>query len=94
MVYGYETRTLNEYGLKEMREVTFSTRPDTLRAIAQFLVEAAAQLESQPMSPNWHRHVSPAIARSLCCDVIVIEMPRDETSRGAADEREWITGDG
>ena len=58
MVYGYARKTLTDEGLLEMKEVTFSTCPEALRALAAFLNEMADELDKGPHHFNWHRHMS------------------------------------
>ena len=78
MIYGYRARTLNGYGLMEMREVSISAAPATLRDLARFLVEAADVLDSAEVSIHWHMHSPPELRELVGCDVIVV--PGDETA--------------
>jgi hypothetical protein len=71
MIYGYESRTLDEHGLKQMREISLEVRPDTLRELSKFLMECADELETA-VSDHWHRHTSAALQREVGCDVIVL----------------------
>jgi hypothetical protein len=71
MVYGYDSRTINEYGLKQMREISFKLPANTLRELARFLLQSADELQDAT-SPNWHRHSPPALERDVGCDVIVL----------------------
>ena len=71
MIYGYDSRTVNEFGLKEMREVSISASPDAIRELARFLMQCADELESA-ISPHWHRHAPESIQRVVGCDVIVL----------------------
>ena len=57
MLYGYSKRTINEYGLLELREVTIAASPDVLRQIAGYLVEVANMMEVKEPTPNFHRHI-------------------------------------
>ena len=62
MIYGYANKTINEFGLLEMREVSFSASPAVLREIAKFLDEMAAGMESSgELSVHWHRHIQDEI---------------------------------
>jgi hypothetical protein len=46
--YGYPVgEPLNPYGLLKLKEVTFSASPETLRAIAGFLLQAAQEMERE-----------------------------------------------
>ena len=71
MIYGYDSRTINEYGLKQMREISVAASPAALRELAQFLIECADQLESAASS-HWHRHASTSLQREVGCDVTVL----------------------
>ena len=71
MIYGYESRTVNEHGLKQMREVSISASPDDLRKIAAFLAETADELDAHRVSAQWHRHSPAELREAIGCDVIV-----------------------
>lgn len=73
MIYGYEedSRPLNEYGLKRLREVTLSVTADELRKVAAFLAAAADEMETGPVSIHWHRHAPSELRKAIGCDVIV-----------------------
>jgi hypothetical protein len=70
MVHG-RAKTQYENGLCGMHEVSVSASPQALRALAEFLNAAASELESEPKTVQWHRHVSSALQRELGCDFIV-----------------------
>jgi len=70
MIYGYDSRTVNEYGLKQMREISVVAPPVILRELARFLIECADELETAG-SDHWHRHASAVLERDVGCDVIV-----------------------
>jgi len=56
MIYGYSEKVVNEeYGLLQMREVSFAMNPSQLRLVAKFLVRAAEQMESG--QGFLHRHI-------------------------------------
>ena len=61
MIYGYALREVNEFGLIELRELTFSASPTVLRDIAAFLTEAANLMESGHFRNCSHRHIESAI---------------------------------
>ena len=61
MIYGYALREVNEYGLMELREITFSASPAVLRQIASFLAEAADLMDSGHFRICPHRHIENAI---------------------------------
>ncbi len=71
MIYGYDSRTINEYGLKQMREISLAARPDALRELARFLDQCADELETAASS-HWHRHAPSSLQRDVGCDVIVL----------------------
>ena len=71
MIYGYDSKTLDEYGLKQMKEVSLGCSPSTVRELAKFLFEAADELE-QAESIHWHKHAPERLQRQIGCDVIVI----------------------
>ena len=61
MICGYAERTLDkQYGLLELREVTFSVGPDALREIAGFLSTMAEQIEAGQFSTD-HRHIGEVV---------------------------------
>jgi hypothetical protein len=71
MIYGYDSRTINEYGLKEMREISVAAPPCALRELATFLMQCADELESAA-SAHWHRHASASLKRDIGCEVVVL----------------------
>jgi hypothetical protein len=77
MVYGYDCRTINEYGLKQLREISLAVSPNDLRSLAEFLKDTANELE-QATSGHWHRHVPDALRRNIGCDVIILNIERNE----------------
>jgi hypothetical protein len=80
MIYGYDSRTINEYGLKQLREVSFAMSPDDLRELADFLRETAEELEGVS-SDHWHRHAPDALQRKVGCDVIVLNSKPEIRTR-------------
>ena len=76
MVYGYSRRVINEYGLMEMREVTFALAPEELRVVGQFLLDMAQEMEGRTFEKTTHRHLStshPGWTKSTSnADVIVM----------------------
>jgi len=46
MIHGYARRYVNEEGLLELREVTFSLDSQCLRRVAQFLLSCAEELDA------------------------------------------------
>ena len=76
MIYGYDSCTINEFGLMEMREVTISASPDVLRELARFLIESADELEG-PVSWHWHRHAPNELVTRLGCDIVVANGKRE-----------------
>lgn len=73
MIYGYDydSRTLNEYGLKQLREISIAVTPEDLRELAAFLQDSAEELTGAASS-HWHRHMPDALRRRIGCDVIVL----------------------
>ena len=71
MIYGYDIQTINEHGLKLMREISISTSSEDLRSLADFLAKAAEELEGAA-SAQWHKHAPDSLRRRLDCDVIVL----------------------
>jgi hypothetical protein len=55
-IFGYKRKEVNEHGLLEMNEVTFLASPNTLRAIAKLLTDAADLIEKKPGSID-HLHL-------------------------------------
>lgn len=82
MIYGYELKTINESGLRQMREICIDTSPSDLRRIAhflldkaneaeQFLTEASANSMDEVFVVNWHRHLPEELTRRIGCDIII-----------------------
>ena len=80
MIYGYDSRTLNEYGLKQMREVSVAVSSDDLRALADFLTNAADELDGA-VSCHWHKHAPDSLQRALGCDIIVLNSNPEVRTR-------------
>lgn len=72
MIYGYDSCTVNDYGLKQMREISISANPASMRGLAEFLIQTAGELESTAVSIQWHRHAPTQLARELGCDVVLL----------------------
>ena len=70
MIYGYDTCVVNEYGLRQMREISFDADADPLRELAAFLASAADTID-EGVSERWHVHIPEALQRKLACDVVV-----------------------
>jgi hypothetical protein len=62
MIYGYSRRVVNEYGLMEMREITFAETPEDLRTIGEYLVQMADLAERGGFERTSHRHISSTVA--------------------------------
>ncbi len=77
MIYGYATKKVNEYGLLDLREVTFVATPEVLRQISFFLSGMADLLEAGEFKIT-HRHIGGSIsdwdARFPDKDVIVMPI--------------------
>lgn len=85
MIYGYPVRTINEFGLNELREVSISASPELLRSLARCLFDAAIELESGPKSAHWHRHLPRKLSDELGCDIVVIQ---DSNRAGESDDQQ------
>ncbi|PQO36945.1 hypothetical protein C5Y96_07220 [Blastopirellula marina] len=74
MIYGYDDEVpLNDYGLKRLKSLSIAASPDTLRALAGFLYEAAAEMESSDrLHSNWHRHPTADFAERIECEIAVL----------------------
>jgi hypothetical protein len=77
MVYGYDELQVNEWGLKQMREVTFSISPSTLRKLAAFFLSAADEMDVAVPSIQWHRYAPPELLAETGCDLIVMQPSRE-----------------
>jgi hypothetical protein len=62
MIYGYSNKVLNDYGLMEMREVTFQAPPVVLREVAKFFLAMADLMETNGFSNCSHRHIGSVIS--------------------------------
>ena len=56
-IFGYAKRKASDSGLLEMREVSFTGSPESIRAVAAFLASAADKMEQQG-SAFGHEHSS------------------------------------
>jgi hypothetical protein len=61
MIYGYPTREVNDYGLLEIRELTFSAPPAVLRDISRFLAETANLMDAGAFQTCSHRHIQSVV---------------------------------
>lgn len=61
MLYGYSNKTLNEYGLLDMREVTIAADSNVLREIARFLNEMAEAMDEGELARCSHRHIDSVV---------------------------------
>ncbi len=60
-VYGYQQRVADEeFGLLQMREITFDATAAELRAVAAFILDCAERFESRDWRSS-HRHMTPAM---------------------------------
>lgn len=66
MIYGYPSSAYFEDGLVQLKEVHIAAKPDDLRALANFLHDAAEGV-------SWHRHLPEELRRRLGIEVIVWE---------------------
>lgn len=70
MVFGYADRTVNEFGLQQMCEVSITASADNLGELAKFINEAARELERAD-GENAHRHLPELLRSRLQCDFII-----------------------
>lgn len=61
MIYGYGLKPINEFGLLEMKEITFAASPTVLRQIAQFLEEMAQKMDEGFFERCSHAHIKSII---------------------------------
>ena len=61
MIFGYANRTVNKYGLLEMKEVSFLMDADALEEVAQLFIEAANQIRAGRLRAGGHRHADEVI---------------------------------
>ena len=71
VIYGYDVKTLNEFGLKEMKEISVAATPALLREFADFLLLAAKQMELAS-SENWHVHSPAKLSQAMGCEIVVL----------------------
>lgn len=62
MIYGYGLKEINEFGLLEMKEITFAAPPDVLRQVARFLEDMARRMDEGFFDETSHRHIGSLIA--------------------------------
>lgn len=62
--YGYAKRQTSILGLMEMKEITFSGSPSSIRNIAEFLTQAAEKMEKQRGGFS-HMHIGEACPQWL-----------------------------
>lgn len=75
MIFGYPKKQINEFGLLEMKEITFSSSPDELKQIARFLAEMAELMEESDFENCSHRHIQNTIPEWSEDLVDIIVMP-------------------
>jgi hypothetical protein len=68
-----------EFGLHEMREISFEVPLSELRRIVAFLVDCADRAEASEWRSN-HRHIEEFASTWPDCDVIVIHPSPDPPS--------------
>jgi len=76
-IYGYCGKKVNSFNLYEMKEVTFSASPDSLRRVSVFLSEMADKMDNGEFESCSHRHIENTILNwnELCpdSDIVVLE---------------------
>jgi len=81
MIYGYSEKVVNEqYGLLQMREVSFAMSPSQLRLVATFLARVAEQLESG--QTFLHRHIEDLMPewRASAPKTDIVVVPEESTT--------------
>lgn len=58
MIYGYTRATVNEFGLSEMKEVTFAMSASQLRVVARFLLDMAQEMDAGSFAKCSHKHLT------------------------------------
>jgi hypothetical protein len=61
MLFGYSSRTIDENGLLEMREVSVAANANTLRQIASFFNEMAEIMDKGGFVKCSHKHISSVV---------------------------------
>jgi len=61
MIYGYRLKEVNEFGLLEMKEITFAASPAVLRQVARFLNEMAQKMDEDFFEKCSHAHINSVI---------------------------------
>lgn len=90
MIYGYPAKEVNEYGLLEMKEITFSASPVVLREIARFLAVSADLMDAGDFETCSHQHIQSVIPdwdrRFPESDIVVVpeDVPLAVENRQAA----------
>ena len=76
MIYGYKLAEVNEYGLIELKEVTFAADAETLRDLGRFFTLMADAMDADEFDRTSHRHIGNVIEGwSSSQDKDVIVMP-------------------
>ncbi len=74
MIYGYANKKVDQYGLLELKEVTFAVEPGALRKIAGFLTSMADAMDAGQFRTD-HRHIGEVdrswSSKRMSCDIIV-----------------------
>lgn len=76
MIFGYTKKNnLNEYGLSELREVSFRMSAEELENMAKFFTQAAEDTKAGKLRPGYHMHIDSCVKgwdSDASGDVIVI----------------------
>lgn len=82
MLYGYKLAEANEYGLLELKDISFATDSDTLRDLGRFFMQMADAMDDGEFERCSHRHIGSVIdGWSKTHDKDVIVMPPIGTTR-------------
>jgi len=68
MIYGYGRKTINDYGLLELEEVSIALPPEKLRDLAKFLQTAADRLSSGSLAKGSHMHADEELTAKWAAD--------------------------
>jgi hypothetical protein len=73
MIYGIASHVYDaESGMQVMQEISISANARWIRALAEFLLSAADELDTDDVPRHWHRHLPEQLLEEYKCDFIVI----------------------
>ena len=79
MIYGYCGDKVNEHGLFEMKEISFSMSTEGLRAVSNFLNSVADEIDSGQFSDTSHQHIANVLPdwKEICPNHDIIVLKRE-----------------